>query len=293
MGHLAQAKLSSLFYLSLFSVMDQEPFGCGSFIPLGPLCGGASVLPTLQRGIFKSNQAWMFISQNQSIWPAPGKLPLPFQLESVTSQLFGSGLLITYCLMLWILSGFLQDTSSSASRTWTRQGCLHPSSSRCQCSELCQNCMISVRAIRLGWWTAWLWAHGVQILVKSGSEPWWASILTAVQSCHLAGWTRWAQHFSIPSQWLFCFHLNETKCYLRPMDESAHGCQQHLFVQGLLGWRSLTAHHTVPKKTAPMGQQRGLCKEMQGRRWSYLREQPGNHAAVCGAKHATKCSMSV
>lgn len=103
---------------------------------------------------------------------------LPFQLQSVTSHLFGNGLLITYCLMLWILSGFLQDTSSSASRTWTRQGCLHPSSSRCRCSELCQNCMISVRAIRLGWWTVWLWAHGVQTLVKPGSGPWQASALS-------------------------------------------------------------------------------------------------------------------
>lgn len=130
---------------------------------------------------------------------------LPFQLESVTSQLFGNGLLITYCLMLWILSGFLQDTSSSASRTWTRQGCLHPSSSRCQCSELCQNCMISVRAIRPGWWTAWLREHGVQTLVKTwlGALPCRAAIWQVGPGPH---------HSSFPSQWLFCFLLNENKC---------------------------------------------------------------------------------
>lgn len=32
---------------------------------------------------------------------------------------------------------------------------------------------------------------------------------------------------------------------------------------------------------------------MQGRKWSHLREQPGNQAAVCGAKHTTNCSVSV
>lgn len=151
--------------------------------------------------------------------------------------------------MLWILPGFLQDTSSSASRTWTRQGCLHPSSSRCRCSELCQNCMISVRAIRLGWWTVWLWAHGLQTLVKPGSGPWRASVLTAVQSCHLEGWTWCPHHSSFPSQWLCCFLLNENKCYPQPMDDAAHGNQQYLFVQGLRGWRSLTAQHTVPKNS--------------------------------------------
>lgn len=80
--------------------MDRESFGCGSFIPVGPLCGKTPVCQHYRGGYSK-------VTMRERLFPKISLFDLHqasslllFQLESVTSQLFGNGLLITYCLML-------------------------------------------------------------------------------------------------------------------------------------------------------------------------------------------------
>lgn len=81
------------------------------------------------------------------------------------------------------------------------------------------------------------------------------SILTAVQSCHLAGGTWCPHHSSLPSQWLFCFLLNE-----KQMLSSTHGWCSPWWLAGVTGMKELNCTPQYPK-IAPEVQQCGLCKE--------------------------------
>lgn len=80
--------------------MDRESFGCGSFIPVGPLCGKTPVCQHYRGGYSKVTMRERLFPKISLFDLHQASSLLPFQLESVTSQLFGNGLLITYCLML-------------------------------------------------------------------------------------------------------------------------------------------------------------------------------------------------